>query len=291
MRNYGIAYHVESESFHPDFTISAAYCYSQDNDGFISLPESWTFSWPVIDAHQFQRYGASQVQGLLGGVEDGWQMARSEAIERAIGDVLTMIVCEIIDNRQDNAHWSIYILGPALHKIIGRLASLRPPEQVRIVWICPLPFPQWIVRGANEPVLLPSENVQTESLWEEEPLVITEEMPHIGKARCIRQTLRLWPPVAERAESDQTTWSGKLLWGAMLPKEIVVASGQVDNHMLSQYVNYDLLSQLRPLKGEWESHRDLYDESTDRLTTLEDGTVGWSIQWTTQSDPNILLVG
>jgi hypothetical protein len=282
VRTYGLAYCVRTEPFDPEFRISATYCYSDGYAGFIAIPESWTFSWPLIDAHQFQRYGASQIQGLLGGVEDAWQMARSEAVERAVGDVLTMVVCEILDNREDDAAWSVYILGPALHKVIGRLASLRPPELVRIAWICPLPFPQWIVQGANEPVLLPSERMQTESLWEEEPLVITGEVPRTDKsmARCIRQTLHLWPTVTERSEADQAAPSSFALWGANLPKEIIVASGCVDNHIREPYMNRAQLVQHCTLTGEeWRCHDALYQDLSSPVRNDKAEIIGWDIRW------------
>ena len=134
------------------FNVSSTYCYSDDTSGFIALPRSWSYIWPLVDAHQFQRYGASQVQGLLGGVEDQWQKARSESVERAVGDVVTRLMCEILDSREHSSEWRIFILGPALFKIIGRIASLRPPTGCHICWVCPSPFPHWIVEGANEPV-------------------------------------------------------------------------------------------------------------------------------------------
>ncbi|MHB1954040.1 MAG: hypothetical protein ACYCOU_09860 [Sulfobacillus sp.] len=279
MKVYGIAYCVRTEAGKPFFTVSATYCYSDGPVGFIALPRSWSYIWPLVDAHQFQKYGASQVQGLFGGVDDQWQKARSEAVERAIGDVVTRIVCEVLDSQVGSGELRIFILGPALYKLIGRIASLRPPAEVCICWVCPLPFPQWIAEGANEPVLLPSYDIKAGASWEEEPLVTTTKEQH-----CILQVLSIWSP--EKVEPLHLDSSLEiLLWGSLLPREIVVASGQVQIHTCSPYTGSSTDSsllfgeRLLPMENEWKCHQCLYTALHTDVAGNEDTLSGWPVVW------------
>ena len=279
MRDYGIAYCVRFEPSEMTFRISGGYCYSSDRRGFISLPKSWTFDWPVVDPHQFVRYGASQIQGLLGGIDDDWQKARSDAIERAIGDVLTLLVCEILDTEHSEGPKNINILGPALHKCVGRIASLRPPSDASIAWVCPIPFPTWIVEGANDPVIVPSICATQDLLWEEEPLVLTRTADFPGNGKLVIQQLNLW-------SSDDNPWRqsegnrlGAKLWGSMLPKEVVVASGQVHLHSKEPYASRSLQSHLSELKGDWEQHRALYEVVEHDDSMEAESLPGWVIEW------------
>ena len=273
MRTYGIAYCVRQVS-DEEFAISFGYSYSDGNNGFIRRPRTGRFSWPIVDVHVFHKFSASQIQGLVGGVEDAWQRARSDSLERAVGDTLTVSVCEILDSRTTGCGpWVIYILGPALNKTVGRLASLRPPEEVKICWICPVPFPPWISATANEPVLLPSYDPNTGITWKDEPLVATSEIGRGTPSACVIQVLRMWLP--EAASPDQGFSVGVKLWNASLPREVVVAAGQVDLHANSPYSDLPLLAQLRPLVGEFAVHQNLYVESREGCEPLP----GWSIAW------------
>jgi hypothetical protein len=272
MRTFGLAFCVREYSPR-NFALSFGYAYSQGRDGFIRRPRTWIFDWPIVGAHVFQKFGASQVQGLLGGVEDLAQRARSDALERAIGDVLTVLACEILDSRDDDSGSVIYILGPALHKSVGRMASLRPPENVIISWICPIPFPSWISRHANEPVLIPSYHPPTDILWEEEPLIVTSEIPGAGEGvgPCVLQELRLW---SSREGVSTKTLGGVNLWNTRLPREIVVAAGHVEIQTDTPY-DLPLTSSIQPLQKEWVMFNHLYAEIQPRKEVQP----GWAVEW------------
>jgi hypothetical protein len=156
-------------------------------DGWIRRPVRWRFPVPESDPDSAaERFGASQVRGLFGGVRSARLARLSEEAERVIGDVITYGLCEVLDFlkkleegdgeqvKVDNVQF--VILGAALPKVVGRLASLRlDPVRIRVAWFCPVPIPKWISERADEFLLIPPEHLREESEagenWEEERLV------------------------------------------------------------------------------------------------------------------------
>ena len=128
-------------------------------------------------------------------------------------------------------------------------------------------------------LLLPSYDVQTIASWEEEPLVNTSMMRPGSDDHCILQELSLWAtesllPVRMDSPSDRK------LWGSLLPKEIVVASGHVELHTESPYVIFPadeslpLGGVLLPMKGDWKCHDNLYTSKSKNIEEDENALPG-----------------
>lgn len=268
---YGVCYKLQ----HPvkngvkgyeKFNITFAYMVSHnEREGFVRLPRTWEFSYQSADGFMVEKLGASETRGLFGGVENQRQKIYSEACERAIGEVLTISLCEILDGQDNEGDVSVIILGPALPKVVGRFASLRPPSNVNIIWVCPNPFPEWIAERANEVLLVPAypSELSIVNGWEDEALVVGLEYNPAGSASpCVIQRLRIWEmphdidlssylstyiwaeakfatlsSLLKNAKGSKQTRHTRLAKNqrVLLPREISVAAGSVENHLVSQY--------------------------------------------------------
>lgn len=66
------------------------------------------------------------------------------------------------------------------------------------------------------------------------------------------------------------------LWNSLLPKEVVVAAGQVDLHIDSAYSELPLMAKLRMLSGDdFGTHQGVYTEALFANEPLP----GWTITW------------
>jgi hypothetical protein len=216
--------------------------------GFSRRPARWQFPVPDSDPDwNAERFGASQVRGLFGGVRSARLARLSEEAERVIGDVITYGLCEVLDFlkeleegdgvqvKVDNVQF--VILGAALPKVVGRLASLRlDPVRIRVAWFCPVPIPKWISERADEFLLIPPEHLREESEagenWEEERLVrgwCTKR----GEKLLLVQQLALW----ERCELNLKglVWAEAQFAESMLPREVIADAGQVENRTQGKY--------------------------------------------------------
>jgi hypothetical protein len=245
MTVYGVAYRLQYPAPHAAiparaFDITFCFAYSTaDGSGYVRVPRTWTFAHDQTDGFAVERFGASETRGLFGGIGNTRQKALSEACERAIGEVLTLAVCEIMDGGGASEK-IVTILGPALPKSVGRLASLRLPQNVRVAWICPGRFPTWITETANEALIMPKYPtiVPFGEGWEDEPLIIGYQLA----TGCIVQEMQVWdgvPPL----EQEKLAWTlcksgeGAPDWFTvvLLPREILAAAGQAQNHFQKPY--------------------------------------------------------
>src|SRR5688572_1271441 len=97
----GIAFQVEpatGSGATSSFVVTYAYAISRgDRSGLIYRSRRVSFSYTENGGYSYQRFGSSETIGLFGGVEHSELRAYSEATERAIGDILTMVVCDVVD--------------------------------------------------------------------------------------------------------------------------------------------------------------------------------------------------
>src|ERR1017187_4433213 len=119
MNIFGVGYRVTSIPG-KSFDITSTYVASMSQSkGWIRLPQTWRFSHPLADGVS-AKLGVSKTLGILGGTENRRQYLSSEMLERAIGDVLTSVVCEILESGGTAEATSIVIFGLAFPKLIGR---------------------------------------------------------------------------------------------------------------------------------------------------------------------------
>ena len=282
MITYGVSYKLEhvkgnGKDIHDGFKITFTYVSSHnEREGFVRLPRTYHFALPAINGFVLERLGASETRGLFGGVENQRQKLYSEACERAIGEVLTITFCEILGLHENDEAATVIIFGPALPKVVGRFAHLRPPVNLGVVWVCPKPFPEWIAERANEVLLFPpySPSNETEG-WEDEPLVVSfEYTPPGSNSPCVVQHLQMWPDTPQIRLEGYAWAEAMFARKAFLPREIPIAAGQVFRHSMN------------PSKGEpeerWEGVANEYMPVGFKVKAadqLRRGLEGWGIQW------------
>ncbi|HEX2896755.1 MAG TPA: hypothetical protein VHP63_01730, partial [candidate division Zixibacteria bacterium] len=198
MSIYGIAYKggLElSENGQLGFRISSAIFQSNGNTGMGSLTGKWFFEIAPSNGFVLERFGASETKGLFGGVKNEKQRLYSEATERVIGDIVTSQICRICGHAASVQNGSvILVLGPAFPKLVGRIASLRIQRSISVIFICPKPFPKWILAGVNETIILPqygSKKVAPIDGWEDEAMVHGYETSLKG-TQLVVQEITYW---------------------------------------------------------------------------------------------------
>ncbi len=244
MTTYGLVYRLRDlpadgngrpEAFEVTFTYAAS---SADKGEFrIRWPSTWMFEAPLIDGPSYEPPSASGTAGLFGGVEVPQQQRRSEACERAIGDVLTVLLKEVlIDNLGSDR--CVAVLGPAFPKVVGRFASLHPPEETKILFLQPLPFPAWVVGTASEHVFTqPRDNAiitngKLSADWDDETLVVTCRYDHEGRPYRL-QALRL--DLSAALTVPAFDWFPGEFLETGLPFEMPFAAEQVQAHEDTPY--------------------------------------------------------
>lgn len=280
MNTYGIAYKVgdqpNGDAISGTFSVCIAYAESDEKrNGFIRLPRQWFFPLPRTSGFKFERFGASETRGLFGGLGDEQQRLYSETYERAISDVVTMILCEIVHGDKNPSEIrDILILGPALPKLVGRLASLRLPNSLKILFICPIPFPSWIAKGVDEKVIFPYylEVPPVGEGWDEEALIegCLVNVTSSGNKIALQQ-LRGVPRQRQALEQAfRTNWpSLQRQIDAPLPKEVVASVGHISHHIELPYTGTN--ASHRPI----EASKQLYE--VRQAGRKEPG--GWLIKW------------
>jgi len=199
------------------------------------FPDEWTFEMPESEGFRSRRFGASQTWGVWGGIEDKRLRRLSEAVERAIGDVLTVTVSQILDKCDYEEKALILILGPALPKVAGRFESLRPPKTKQIIWVCPTPIPDWIGWFEAQEHILPSypswKDASLSEGWEEEPVLVGRQFLLNPDVRpLVLQIFRLWGDAEVDIDPNNWNWSGPVdvLDGARIPKELRDAACMIE---------------------------------------------------------------
>jgi len=245
MSTFGLGYRVTSTP-NRDFSITATYVASTSpSKGWIRLPQTWRFSYPVSDG-VVSKLGASKTLGILGGMENRRQYLCSEMLERAIGDVLTAAICEILESGVTVNRTTIVVFGLAFPKLVGRVLSLRMPRHVGVVWMCPTPFPPWIAEGVNESAFLATLGSGFGTEWDDEAMIRASSLTLAGQEMPLYiQQLAPWS-VIPPFDPDEYTWLASGLCEALLPREVVVAAGHVQNHLVEPY-NGEPEEELRPL--------------------------------------------
>lgn len=131
---------------------------------------------PLRGCSVYPRPTVSEVAGLLGGVADDSLRRNSESAERAIGDAMSVLFGEVLDTTRGEPGILVF-LGPALPKIVGRLAAFRPPSNLTILWLTPIPFPECIaptsqITAQSMLSQIANRAGDTPSTWEDEPLIV-----------------------------------------------------------------------------------------------------------------------
>lgn len=290
MTTCGISYklqHTESNGLetHENFSITFTYVASRnDQRGHVRLPRTWHFPFRSVDGFMIERLGASETRGLFGGVENQRQKMYSEVCERAIGEVLTATFCEIMDN-MDAADGSVNVIifGQAFPKVVGRFASLRPPSNVNVMWVCPRLFPEWIAKRVNAVPVVPAHQFQSPikagESWEDESLVVNYEYtPESSNIPCTVQHFQIGekkvpPPI----ELPNYFWVDTKFAKAFLPREIPLAAGYVQNHMDRPYLGSPE-EELRSVTEEFKPGP--YKIVVERMIRSE--PLRWPIQWVSE---------
>jgi hypothetical protein len=258
------------------FRLTATYVRSEERDGWVRSPQTWYFNYPPVDGMP-GRFGTSETLGLLGGVKNAKQFRYSEAVERALGDVLTTMICEILDGNDIDPEGgaTILTLGLAFPKVVGRVLSLRPPERVRFGWLCPRPFPEWIAEGVNESVILGLHTWGLNTDWEDERLLVTSETQ--DSRGSILTFQKLCPcGVVNDLNIPPCAHIIKDLCNALLPKEVALVTEQIDAELQGLYQHEPEESLQRP-KNPVETLS--YQSALGQQQTWPSG---WAIKWESQ---------
>lgn len=207
------------------FRLNFSYAILDEGVGFVRKPIQWMIAMPPANGFAPVHYGTSEVRGLFGGVRNEQLAAYSESAERAIGTAVTVGLCELLDHDWHKTFAGfrgqppegpgpaqrVLILGPALPKIVGRVASLRPPAGRNISWLTPRSPPSWL-GGQAAAALLPPLSGDHHN-WrpdEEDPLIRTQ--PVSGEPDAwIRQDFHILgePARARTTEDDDAEkWLG-----------------------------------------------------------------------------------
>lgn len=219
--------------------------------------------------------GASETIGLIGGVRNSQLAAYSEAVERAVGDVLTMTICDILSSASPDTR--ILLLGPAFPKLIGRICSLHPPSFVQFGWILPQSA-AWVLGGYDR---FPSmrESQLAQQLTEESLIATTEIYDRLSGSYLTLQNLCMWVPAAFELSDFHFSREKCVPLGCSLPRELAVATGQAENHVK---LNYEGTPEeiLRPLPVGFP--RDEYEPAANYRSsraTFRPADLGWEIKW------------
>jgi len=198
-------------------------------------PLEWSLKMSTLPQGSSWEPDASGVAGIRGGVADARAFAVSEALERSIGDAITLLFCEVLDQLQESSA-EIYILGPALPKVVGRLAALRPPRSVQLFWLTPqvdsnqpvslfalsaTVVPKYPLKQGNEPL---------QESWQDEPLVIGCNLKtHLGTFTV--QRMQMWGESITSGTPASTLLDGIsfIEWdqnreGLRAPRDLLLAS-------------------------------------------------------------------
>ncbi len=242
------------------------------SEGFVRIPERWKISYPSFAPElRSERFGASEVRGLLGGVHSPCLERLSETVERLVGDAVTSALCEVLGDQTERV--CFLMLGAALPKVVGRLASLRlDPKEISVAWICPLPLPMWIAERTNEMLLIPLRHLSGLGSagwdgWEEESLIRGWRREGKDKSQVIQQLI-LWEQVDLNV--DALRWAEAEFAKNMLPRELILAAGQVENLRQAKY---------DPNEQEQEYQEPPPGFSVAHAAGHWSRGRGWSIQW------------
>jgi len=197
MRRYWIGYRVEILESSKSFTLHATYA-SCTNASFrrVRTPLHWRLPVPESPARVPTPFGASETLGIFGGKQDRAKHLLSEAVERAIGDCTLFLLLEILEENQDRPA-VVHVSGPAFPKAVGRIAAIRPPRQVSILWVTPNPCSPFIFGAGCDPLaIIPpypvlSKGDHGSEPWEDEPLVTGARIERCG-SELIIQKLQMW---------------------------------------------------------------------------------------------------
>ena len=97
--------------------------------------ERWSCKLPDPRKVIPRSYGYSEAAGVfVGGVSDPVLAAQSEAIERSVGDALTISMVQLAEDLPD----LIFVKGPCFPKVLGRFLSLRLPKSLTVAWLTAL---------------------------------------------------------------------------------------------------------------------------------------------------------
>jgi len=204
-----------------------------------------------------------------------------------IGDVITHGLCEALGALRvlnDNLpKVQFIILGAALPKVVGRLASLRlDPKSIQVAWLCPLPLPSWISERADEFLLIPPQHLREESeaggSWDEECLIRgwrTQPPTEEGNSKLLlvqQLVLREWNQVNLKV----LHWAAAEFAQSILPREVIAAAGQVENLARGTYAS-------RPSRGEeWRKPPPGFDGVKYHATGYQRAFDGWRIEWASE---------
>lgn len=286
--NPAIAWKLDFDIAQSVFNIHWTWCYADETTAKIKVPETWQFKLPQEPGFSRDRFGASETRGLLGGVPSSRLQKLSEQSERAIGDVLTYALCQVIDFiglERDADLTRVFVFGPALPKVVGRFCSLRLPESVAIAWICPVPFPDWIASRGDELLLIPQRHLTMEASqgfgagaesWEQEALVngfkwAANENSYVVQHLCNRS----YSNPVEELQLGRLSQVEAVFARTRLSREIVAAAGQVEVHATTPYSRESEQS-LRPHDGSRFAN-EVFEEGVKCRSA--ENVLTWTVPW------------
>jgi hypothetical protein len=282
MTTVGISYQIRQDIRNGGFTIAAAYAVSYDDGaGYIRAPQTWQFLYPAVDGlPRTGTFNASEILGLLGGAPNRREELLSEAFERALGDVLTTYFCESLDFFIKSDSALLLVSGVAFPKLIGRVLSLRPPENVAIAWIWPQPFLSWTTQGVTETILRDSLRYGLGAQWEDEPLLRSHQItPKSGFSPLVVQQLCLWG-VSKPFDDSVLHLAKQPIENSFLPRELAVSLGLCEVQIAGQQPYSELVQEepLRPLPERYP-HDEYIQSDEQREEKRHLAPPGWGVLW------------
>lgn len=198
-------------------------------EGHIRIPQIWSFKLALPEGLP-RLFDTSSTFGLLGSI-DAQSQPFSECFERALGDVLTIITCEIVEFLPGDLERSrIVFIGPPFPKLVGRLLSLRLDPKWQILWysgrgVLTLISPDLDLEVPARTILCGQM-----SSWEDEPLLEAAALTSMDDG--VPAWLALSSP--DRAEH---WWEATMVeWGGIkLPVELAASLTQVSLHRKEAY--------------------------------------------------------
>lgn len=225
--NYWISYQAELQEDSLRLTTSFAHS-NRSGEGYIRVPQTWSFDLAIPEGLP-QPFDTSSTFGMLGSI-DGQSQVFSESFERALGDVLTILTCEIIDflpaPPQDSR---IVFLGPPFPKLVGRLLSLRLDPLWRIQWFSAPGVLGLIGPDLDLEVLARTILCSQMSSWEDEPLL------EVSAGDGLDSRVPSWLTLGASGQRTDIESCLVSCGTVKLPVELAAALSQVMQHRIESY--------------------------------------------------------
>lgn len=241
--------------------------------GFITSPKVFLFHLPVPDMFPREVVGVSEVTGMVGGVPNPFLAATSEAIERALSDCVTATALSVLEAGKERPSDRFLVLfGPALPKMVGRLASLRPSDNVRIGWVSAPSLLNWMCEdtfSATQFPLRPDAAIHDLSGPQDARLLYTIAT-EVNREPLTLQLLNLHGN-GQTAAKDLLENHPRLEMDSFLPGPLRVPQETA--------ISIDVLDQWRGSEGDFELTTLRVARVTTAQPRLETSEKGWTVSF------------